>query len=162
MSKISLAAAVATTLIAGIAQASTAGLDTLSNAELLKRWNTQADWYDKAYLLEGCADRKVPDSNRSFLLCGTAGGKGNVAFRRNAGRLESVEYAMKGSPPNDASMFVRFVRSARNGNMGAVGADLLNAARKGGSACAEEAAAQVCARFASGEFFMSAAERKQP
>jgi hypothetical protein len=162
MSRITMAAAIAAAFIASVANASTAGLASLSNTELLKRWNTQADWYDKAYLLEGCADNKVPNTNRTFLLCDTAGRKGTVSFRRNAGRLETVEYAMKGNPPNDASMFVRFVRSARSGNMGAVGADLLSIAKKSGTACTDEPGAQVCARFATGEFFMSTAEHKQP
>ncbi|WP_198086624.1 hypothetical protein [Variovorax sp. E3] len=157
-----MAAAVVAAFVAGAAHASNAELGSLSNTELLKRWNAQADWYDKAYLLESCADKKVPSSNRSFLLCDTAGGKGTVAFRRNSGRLENVEYTMKGHPLSDASMFVRFVRSSRSGDMAAVGASLLKTAQKNGSACTSEPSAQVCANFSSGAFFMSALEPQRP
>lgn len=126
-------------------------LKSMSDQQLQARWNKQADWYDKAYLLSGCHSRKVPNSDRSFTLCGTNGDKGTVSFRRKGEKLENVEYMTKGDMGTAGSMFVRFVRGTHIGNAGQVSMDLLRNARVAGTSCSAEGSMQVCALWANGE-----------
>jgi len=149
------AAVVVLTAAFTLAHAETPPLKSMNDEQLHTRWNKQADWNDKAFVLRNCASRKVPNSNRSFQLCETAG-KGIIAFRRQAGSLENVEYQLKGHPLNDATMFVSFVRGTNTGDMPAVGVALLRKAQQSGTACTTEPSAQICAHYASGEFVMEA------
>ena len=131
-------------------------LNTLSDAQLTTRWNKQAEGYDKAFLLGGCTETKVPNSKNSFTLCSTADDVGAVFFRRKAGALENVEYMIAGHPLRGASMFLRFVRGSGSGNMAELGGRLLKNAKAQGQACEAEPSAQICAYSRQGKFEMSA------
>lgn len=143
--------AIALLAVVGASAFAADDLRGMSDQQLQARWNKQADWYDKAYRLQGCTSKKAPNSDRSFSLCSTSGGKGTVSFRRKAGKLENVEYMPNGDSINSGSMFVRFVRGTHIGNAGQVSSHLLSRAQSSGNSCSPEGSLQICAAWVSGE-----------
>jgi hypothetical protein len=131
-------------------------LSSMTDAQLVARWNSQADQYEKAFRMKGCKTTNTPQPGRTVTMCQAEGKSSFIVINRKDGRFENVRLDLLMHPPTDASMFIRFVRGTSVGNMGAVGMQLLTEAKKLGNACVIEEAAKVCAGFAAGDFGIEA------